>query len=136
MFSDFVPRSPWLSECINTVVLTCCTYWWHSVLTWLTEQPTGEDAPAREVQTHIFLSWSRNIYFTFTFLGSHGLKFHGLSSHTVQVEQTLKWGFVFRIKPKNGLRFIPFAKAWFYAFEEKWQEDDNEESWQISDSGI
>ena len=100
MFSDFVQRSPRLSECINTGALTCCTYWWHSLLTWLTEQCAGEDAPAGEVQTHIFLSWSRNIYFTFIFPGSHGFKFHGLSSHTSKVEQTFKYCFVFRIIPK------------------------------------
>lgn len=102
MFSDFVQRSPRLSECINTVVLTCCTYWWHSVLTWLTEQCTGEDAPAREVQTHIFLSWSRNIYFTFILLGSHGFKFHGLSSHTAKVEK----------KPLGAALFSELYQKW------------------------
>ena len=118
MFSDFVQRSPRLSECINTVVLTCCTYWWHSVLTWLTEQPTGEDAPAREVQTHIFLSWLRNIYFTFLFFGSHGFQFHGLSSHRSGTTN-LHMLFGFQNSSENGLRFLPSAKARFYAFEGK-----------------
>lgn len=112
MFSDFVQRSPRLSECINSVVLTCCTYWWHSVLTWLTEQCTGEDTPA-EVQTYIFLSWSRNIYFTFILLGSHGFKFHGLSSHTAKVEQTFKCCFVFRIIPETVSVLYPFLKPDF-----------------------
>lgn len=118
MFSDFVQRSPRPSECINTVVLTCCTYWWHSVLTWLTEQCTGEDAPAREVQTHIFLSWSRNIYFTFILLGSHGFKFHGLSSHTAKVEQTCKCCFVFSIIPKMVSDLYPLPKPDFMLLRE------------------
>ena len=133
MFSDFVQRSPRLSECINTVVFTCCTYWWHSVLTWLTEQPTGEDAPAREVQTHIFLSWLRNIYFTFLFFGSHGFQFHGLSSHSSGTTN-LPMLFGFQNSPENGLRFLPSAKAQFYAFEGKMTEGDAEESWYMSDS--
>lgn len=110
MFSDSVQRSPRLSECVNTVVLTCRTYWRHSVLTWLTEQCTGEDAPAREVQTHLFLSRSRNIYFTFLSLGSHGFKLHGLPGHTAKVEQTFKRCFVFRIRLQMGSGSCPLPK--------------------------
>ena len=110
MFSDFVQRSPRLSECINTVVLTCCTYWWHSVLTWLTEQPTGEDAPAREVQTHIFLYWLRNIYLTFLFFGSHGFQFHGLSSHCSGTTN-LHVLFGFQNSPENGLRVSALCQS-------------------------
>lgn len=116
MFSDSARRSPRPSECINTVALTCCTYWWHLVLTWLTEQCTGEDAPAGEVQTHLFLSWSRNIYFTFIFLGSHGFKFHGLRSHMAKVEQTFKALLCFQNYTPNGLRLLPFAKSLICCF--------------------
>lgn len=118
MFSDFVQCSPRLSECINTVVLTCCTYWWHSVLTWLTERCAGEDAPAREVQTHIFLSWFRNIYFTFIWLGSHSFKFHGLSSHSAKVEETIKCCFVVRIIPKMVSGLYPLPKPDFMLLRE------------------
>lgn len=53
---------------------------------WLTEQHTGDEAPARELQTHIFLSWFWNIYFTFILFGSPSIKFYRLSSHTAKVE--------------------------------------------------
>lgn len=124
MFSDFVQHYSRLSECINTVVLTCCTYWWHSVLTWLTEQYTGEDAPARDVQTYIFLFWFSNILGLLFFFGSLSFTFHVLSRCAVKVEQTVTCFFVVKTGLENDLRCIFFlywkkgTKTWFCILKE------------------
>ena len=134
MFSDFVQHYSRLSECINTVVLTCCTYWWHSVLTWLTEQYTGKDAPARDVQTYIFLLLFWNIYFTFFLLGILSFTFHGLSCCAVKVEQTIMCFFVVKVVMENDLRciFLFITKSLFLYFKGEWHKGDKCEIWQFS----
>lgn len=132
MFSEFV-QLPRLSECIQY----CSPYLLYILMTlgvnWLTEQPTGRTHLQRGVQTHIFLSWFRNIYFTFLFFGSHGFQFHGLSSHSSGTTN-LPMLLVFRILPKMVSGFLPSAKPNFMLLREKWQKVAAEESWHMSDS--
>lgn len=136
MFSDFVQHYSRLSECINTVVLTCCTYWWHSVLTWLTEQYTGEDAPARDVQTYIyFYSGFETFILHFFLLGILSFTFHGLSCCSVKVEQTVMCFFVVKTVLENDLRCIFFlfiTKSLILYFKGKWHKGGEHEVWQVS----